>query len=281
MAASSSSIWKQKVDLLQHKCESLCTRAGDDPILRKAKTTLQKLKDLSLDETEKFDISCFLNLYSKAILDITFYEENQLVDEDFVCDDALQKVGELIRNLSEPERLARDAKLHKKAPVIEVEVLECLYWRRGALLYMYCQTVGERECWHLRNPKTFQQCLSDGVSHLMKMLKMQSPLVLNEDVSFQDLNTATLLSEGIFSDTHVLALMYCGEMCYWGLKYCSDSQSSNTGPENGDRSQDKLVAFKDIGENVLETYISVCEGPLISQGWKTEKAKTILQFLKH
>ncbi|XP_053304069.1 RAB7A-interacting MON1-CCZ1 complex subunit 1 isoform X2 [Spea bombifrons] len=222
----------------------------------------------------------------KAILDITFFEENRLVDEDFLRDESLDEVKQLIDLLSDPERLVEEVNQHQEGSdvTLEVDVLECLHWRRGALLYMFCHTVGERECWILQNKKTFQQCLQDGVFHLLRMLRTRNPLVINHEVSFHDLSTANLLSNGIFSDIHLLALMYCGEMCYWALKYCSDGQSSNsnTGCESEprDQSQDRLIPFQKVGEDTLEKYVSVCEGPLGGQGWNTDKAKDILKFLK-
>uniref|UniRef100_A0A8C5N3Z4 RAB7A interacting MON1-CCZ1 complex subunit 1 n=1 Tax=Leptobrachium leishanense TaxID=445787 RepID=A0A8C5N3Z4_9ANUR len=281
MAASSVNDWMRKVEQLQLRWQRLNTGAEEDAVLLKASATLQKLSEILSARTGELDISLFLNLYSKAVLDITFFEENQLVDEDFIRADSLEKVGELIQALSEPEHLVREAILPlPEAPLcLEVEVCECLHWRRGALLYMYCHTVGEREHWNLRNRRIFQQCLKDGVSYLLTMLKARSPVTLN-DVSFRDFSAASLLSKGIFSDIHVLALMYCGEMCYWALKYCRDAQPINDGSERGDCLQDKSPSFQEVGEHALETYVSVCEGPLANQGWNTEKAKDLLQYLK-
>ncbi|XP_053556406.1 RAB7A-interacting MON1-CCZ1 complex subunit 1 [Bombina bombina] len=283
MAASNSCEWQQRAEELQQKWERLVSEARDDAVLSKASDTLQSLKQLCTEKTEPFNILSILHLYSKAVLDITFFEENQLVNEDFPEDSSQQKVKDLIQMLSEPELLAKEANMGKEPPVVvlEDEVLECLYWRRGALLYMYSHTVREREGWLCRHASTFKQCLNDGVLFLLKMLKTRSPVNLN-DVTFRDLSTATLLNQGIFSDVHVLALMYCGEMCYWMLKYCSDKeQSTDDGPhkECCNTSQFNLQDFKGTGEKALETYIYVCEGPLSGHGWSTENAKNILQLL--
>ncbi|MEE6513154.1 hypothetical protein FKM82_020659 [Ascaphus truei] len=259
-----------------------------DAVLLKASATLHSLTDPYSEETSKVNISSRLHLYTQAILDITFVEENRLVDEDFPDDYSLRKVKELIQVLSEPEVLVKETNLHQKPQkvTLDVDVLECLHWRRGALLYMYCHTVRGREDWLLRNRRTLQQCLKDGVNYLLKMLNSRSPVHLNDDVSFQDLSTAALLSTGIFSDIHVLALMYCGEMCYWGLKYCHEENKkgppsavgSNT--ESCDRSTFNMREFQETGEKVLEKYVCVCEGSLKGQGWNIENAKNILQCLK-
>lgn len=42
-------------------------------------------------------------------MDITYFEENQLVDEDFLEESSLQKVEELISALSEPENLIKES----------------------------------------------------------------------------------------------------------------------------------------------------------------------------
>lgn len=39
--------------------------------------------------------------------------------------------------------------------VLGLELLECLYWRRGALLYMYCHTLHQRKQWIKKNKETF------------------------------------------------------------------------------------------------------------------------------
>ena len=39
--------------------------------------------------------------------------------------------------------------------VLGLELLECLYWRRGALLYMYCHTLHQRKQWIKQNKATF------------------------------------------------------------------------------------------------------------------------------
>ncbi|OCU02567.1 UPF0600 protein C5orf51 homolog [Xenopus laevis] len=279
MAAPGSPDWKQKVERLQQKWQELAAGGREDSVLSKASATLQSLSTHCSEEKDILDIASFFHLYTKAILDITFFEENQLVDRDFQGDDSLSKVRELIQILSEPEHLVKEFRQNQKAPVadLDVELSECLHWRRGALLYMYCHTVGEHEGWCLQNKGTFLQCLKDGTSYLLKMLTIRSPVHLNEEVLFQDLNTATLLSKGIFSDIHVLALMYCGEMCYWALNYCRHEEQVSHG--HSDRSSTTLD-FQEVGEGALDKYVSVCEGPLHGQGWNTEKAKTMQEFFK-
>uniref|UniRef100_A0A8C3J862 Chromosome 5 open reading frame 51 n=1 Tax=Calidris pygmaea TaxID=425635 RepID=A0A8C3J862_9CHAR len=155
-----------------------------------------------------------------AVLDITYFEENQLVDEDFPEESSLQKVKELICILSEPEDLVRECNINEEPiNILGAELLECLYWRKGALLYMYCHTAKERSEWLRENIAIFKKCLNDGVHYLMKMLSLRCPLQLNEDVSFQDKDTARLLREGKkqLQNTHsaLLLIVPLYEMRYY------------------------------------------------------------------
>ncbi|NWS99772.1 CE051 protein, partial [Mionectes macconnelli] len=251
--------------------------------LAKGSAALDKLEDLCNEGKEP--PSLLFQLYTQAVLDITYFEENQLVDEDFPEETSLQKLKELICILSEPEDLVREWNIDEEPiNILGAELLECLYWRKGALLYMYCHTAKERREWLRGNIATFKECLNDGVHYLMKMLSFRCPLQLNEDVLLQDKDTARLLSEGVFSDTHLLAMMYSGEMCYWGLKLWGEGKQDS--PESVDPAPDSNLGcgtqsvwldFHETGKNMLTKYLAVCEGPLRGQGWNTATAKQMLR----
>ncbi|XP_014730935.1 PREDICTED: UPF0600 protein C5orf51 homolog [Sturnus vulgaris] len=268
-----------------------------DTFLEKGSANLDKLKDLCNEGKEH--PSTLFQLYTQAVLDITYFEENQLVDEDFPEEYSLQKLKELICVLSEPEDLVRECGI-KEEPIniLGAELLECLYWRKGALLYMYCHTAKDRSEWLQENAATFKKCLNDGVHYLMKMLSFRCPLQLDEDVSLQDKDTARLLSEGqhrykhsnslhagIFSDTHLLAMMYSGEMCYWRLKHCGEGKQESLesvdpvyNSDLGSRPQSISLDFQETGRIMLTKYVAVCEGPLKGQGWNTTTAKQMLHY---
>ncbi|XP_049718999.1 RAB7A-interacting MON1-CCZ1 complex subunit 1 isoform X3 [Elephas maximus indicus] len=166
------------------------------------------------------------------------------------------------------------------------ELLECLSWRRGALLYMYCHSLTKRREWLSRKSSLLKKYLVDGINYLIQMLNYRCPVELNEGVSFQDLETAKLLSEGIFSDIHLLAMMYSGEMCYWGLKHCASRQSGSHDVDSDAAgasctSHKEPLDFREVGEKILKKYVSVCEGPLREQEWNTTNAKQILNFFQH
>lgn len=90
---------------------------------------------------------------------------------------------------------------------------------------------------------------------------------------------------GIFSDIHVLAMMYSGEMCYWGLKHCTNLQSENHEVDTDGfgascTTHKEPLDFREVGEKILKKYVSVCEGPLKEQEWSTANAKQILSFFQ-
>jgi hypothetical protein len=90
---------------------------------------------------------------------------------------------------------------------------------------------------------------------------------------------------GVFSDIHVLAMMYSGEMCYWGLKHCTDQQSENHEVDTdvfgaSCTTHKETLDFREVGEKILKKYVSVCEGPLKEQEWNTANAKQILSFFQ-
>ncbi|XP_064358926.1 RAB7A-interacting MON1-CCZ1 complex subunit 1-like isoform X4 [Dromaius novaehollandiae] len=231
--ASAVSALRPRLAALGRRLAALRAAGGDDTFLVKGSATLEKLKDLCKEEKEKTYCSKLLQLYTQAVLDITYFEENQLVDEDFPEDYSLPKVKELICVLSEPEDLVKECNIN-------------------------------------------EECLNDGIHYLMKMLSFRCPLQLDEDVSFQDKDT------GMFSDTHLLAMMYSGEMCYWGLKHCGEGKQKSLEMTNpvSSRSQGASLDFRDVGKNVLTKYVAVCEGPLKGQGWNTTSAKQMLCHLR-
>ncbi|XP_036265311.1 UPF0600 protein C5orf51 homolog isoform X1 [Pipistrellus kuhlii] len=289
MAAAGSGVARRVEelgDLAQAHIQQLSEAAGeDDHFLIRASAALEKLKLLCGEEKKCSNPSNLLELYTQAILDMTYFEENKLVDEDFP-EDSSQKVKELITFLSEPEILVKENNTYPNhCDLLGDELLECLSWRRGALLYMYCHSLTKRREWLTRKSALLKEYLVDGISYLLQMLNYRCPTQLDEGVSFQDLDTAKLLSEGIFSDIHLLAMMYSGEMCYWGLKHCAD-QPENQGVDTGVTGASytthrEPLDFREVGEKILNKYVFVCEGPLKEQEWNTANAKQILNFFQH
>nr|XP_060617422.1 RAB7A-interacting MON1-CCZ1 complex subunit 1 isoform X1 [Anolis sagrei ordinatus] len=256
----------------------------DDSFLMQASATLERLTALSEEHRENFTLPKFLQLYTQAALDITYFEENQLVDEEFPEESSLHKVEELINVLSEPEILVKENSTSQEPlSVLGTELLECLYWRRGALLYMFCHTVKSRKEWLTEKTELLKKFLSEGIHYLVTMLGFRCSDNTDEEVSFGDADTARLIHEGIYSDTHLLAMMYCGEMCYWGLKYCGEGKEpvQSTDPRSESRAPNMALDFRETGAKMLQKYIAVCEGPLRLHDWDTKNAKRILNYFQN
>ncbi|XP_061756349.1 RAB7A-interacting MON1-CCZ1 complex subunit 1 isoform X2 [Nerophis ophidion] len=196
-------------------------------------------------------------------------------DDDYIqnADAILDKLKSYYRQGGESSSLSKLLQDYTQVQaVLGLELLECLYWRRGALLYMYCHTLHQRKQWIKQNKETFLKCIQEGVRYLMRMLQVRNSVKLNDGVVLHDTATAGFLSEGIFSDTHLLTMMYIGEMCFWAVKY---EDYSSEMMDCKDRLQ-----FRDIGTQILNKYVLACEGPLQGQGWNTENAKEILSVLQ-
>ncbi|KPP79277.1 UPF0600 protein C5orf51-like, partial [Scleropages formosus] len=247
---------ERRISELDSKCASLRVQKQDDDYLQNASAILDKLKNYYRQGGEGSSLPKLLQDYTQVILDITFYEENQLVDQEFPEDASPYKIQQLLQDLTEPEMLAgRLAPTQEVTSVLGLELLECLYWRRGALLYMYCHTLHQRKQWIKKNKATFLKCLQEGVRYLLRMLQVRNSVKLS-----------------IFSDTHLLTLMYIGEMCFWAVKY-EDFSLETAGWK------EERIPFRDIGTQILHKYVQLCEGPLQGQGWNTENAKEILSIL--
>ena len=76
-------------------------------------------------------------------------------------------------------------------------------------------------------------------------------------------------SPGLFSDTHVLALIYGGELCSWYHRWST--------PE--DRLKYKWETYRETGETLLKCYLNACNGPLKGTGWSTSQAEKLLKCL--
>lgn len=83
------------------------------------------------------------------------------------------------------------------------------------------------------------------------------------------LSHKSIFIPGIYTDTHLLAMMYAGELCYW-LRQLKVMHRLHPTP---------AVEDGKIGIKYLQDYLKVVKGPLSVQGWSTERAEQLLEYL--
>ena len=124
-----------------------------------------------------------------------------------------------------------------------------------------------------------------------------------------------MISTAMFSETHVLSLLYAGELCYWHIKHNKPqddtSQSSQSDDAEAKATEDDthqpeaesavtssakdeskppniaiaspdVAAFsaKECGSRLLQLYLDVVEGPLKNHGWMLERANELLAYIE-
>ncbi|GAB1609783.1 UPF0600 protein C5orf51 homolog isoform X1, partial [Argonauta hians] len=208
-----------------------------------------------------------LRLFTKAMLDFTYYSESDLSATEFPENSSEDKVKEVLKQLERPVEIC--LQLFPEVKPIDIlgeELIECIYWRQGALLYMYCCTVSNDVPRRSRMQETFDQNLLQGIQYLSKMKEVRKKE--NEDYQCSSPHTLHMIKKGVYSDTHLLSFMYKGELSYWYL------QGRRPQTTQGDTGFLDIMAAE--GKADLETYVEVVEGPLKNQGWTSNRARDLL-----
>ena len=86
-------------------------------------------------------ISCLF--LPQSVLDSTYYEECQLVEQEFPVSIASKTIIHLITSLATP--IISCGSPERVATQLGTELPECVYWRVGSLMYMYCHTLMEED----------------------------------------------------------------------------------------------------------------------------------------
>ena len=252
-----------KKECLSYKaqCDDLIPRCDESqPTLLHCRIRAEKICS-SLDELDSGDPASvsveeqidILKAFVFVILDYTFYVENDWAEKNFATPEAKSAVNRLLEDLDKPRAIyhthvaivTRDDVDHRSADVdnetgdvnddnappetrtfdeaVGNDLAECLYWRKGALIYMYHSAI-EGRLSSEPNKAEIGSLLRCGVDNLKKMLSVRQEFKVIDNDAFvhDDGNTLQLIQRGLFSDTHVLALMYAGEMCYWFVKYVGE-----------------------------------------------------------
>ena len=78
----------------------------------------------------------------------------------------------------------------------------------------------------------------------------------------------------MYSDTHLLAMMYAAELCYW------HQQAVDKGLFTQDAGGSDAFCARLQGLQHLDNYLSAVTGPLKGQDWNTTRAEEIVKYFR-
>lgn len=170
---------------------------------------------------------------------------------------------------------------------------ECVHWRRGALMYMRVATMAAD-----KEPIP-RRMLSEGLEHLELFLQARGGRMaqgISEGEAEGDDGVREMVKARILGDTHLLAVVYAGEMCYWG---CTSARPEGDAEvpapalllqqlsplEEGSAALDESL-LRRAGRAKLELYLRVVSimtsdgGGGVGAGWDTGRAQSLLFLLE-
>jgi len=240
--------------------------------------------------------------YAKAVLSITWDQELVITSDEFktknsekvmnsivylldgirqLCDEVGDSPQTRDEERSQPLVTANDFRSVKT--VLGTDISECLLWRKAGLLYAFCNCRLNgglklvNNCLQIEDSSELAdeevrhkllQYLIEGMQWFRLFLSQRQPFEVTikgtEDVL---LNTSeSLIANNIFSDNHLLSLMYLSEMCVWYQKYSNHW---------------RLYLFtgfdvEECAKHCLNLYVNCVDNHFKDLGWNCEKAKQLL-----
>jgi len=222
--------------------------------------------------------------YAQAIFDVTFIYEQNLIEADFPkkSNSILLEIFSDLYNLLNIFKNEENSVISFKDIMIPlniteekqlidalgIELVECIYWRLGALAYMYASTLISKG----RLAELDSTVLDNSIMYLENMIKARirqtdathvdspQPLNINEE------QIAAMVKLGVYSDTHLLALVYAGESAFMKCKYFKDKSN----PE-----------MKQKATSLLKSFVELVNKYLKVMGWSPDKANELLSELEH
>ena len=122
----------------------LCLSGGSVPTYYILLNVLNIRFTASDDDSNKKDdedLKLALHNYTRSVLDSTYYQECTLTGLEFQGDAPFRQIAAVNKALSLPPQLCGSP--DKVGEVLGTELVECVYWRVGALLYMFCHSLYE------------------------------------------------------------------------------------------------------------------------------------------
>jgi hypothetical protein len=92
----------------------------------------------------------------------------------------------------------------------------------------------------------------------------------SKEASSSPSSSLSLLQSGLFSDNHVLANIYLGELCFWHLKYSHEWMKFLYTEWD----------LKELAIKHLTVYVNAVQNVLKDHGWNCDRALELIVCLK-
>jgi len=211
-----------------------------------------------------------LSEYGRSILDLTYITESQLIASSFPKErmgdfEEVQAKLETIRQFTlmylrvngKDEMKDQDA-LQKSgaiSDIITLDQIEVVHWRKGALYFMLVSTLNQKNRKDEIQLEWFSKCLEELELMLsVRGFKTPDPESVGE--------APELAKYGVWSSTHLLALLYGGEMCHWRTHLQPSRQVCQTGIN-------MLLKYNKFVGDLPEAY-----------GWNSSRSDVLLKILE-
>ena len=89
-----------------------------------------------------------------------------------------------------------------------------------------------------------------------------------------DVHCVLVVTSGVYSDTHLLAMMYAAELCFW------HQQAVDKGMFSQDAGDSNALHARLQGLHHLDRYLGAVNGPLKGQDWTTSRAEEIARYFR-
>eukprot|EP00698_Gefionella_okellyi_P024835 TRINITY_DN8871_c0_g1_i1.p1 TRINITY_DN8871_c0_g1~~TRINITY_DN8871_c0_g1_i1.p1 ORF type:complete len:268 (+),score=68.63 TRINITY_DN8871_c0_g1_i1:27-830(+) len=251
-----------QLDLLR----STVSAAAQSPTL--AQNSYVKAATAFLAQAPMLDSRSFitqlLRVFAWVVMDVTFESEQSVVEHEFP-EGSASKVTEITQQLESRVTAARtlcalcnDAELDMgtaSTVVHGTDLAELLFWRKGALKYMFAKTQLDRG--ELVDITVLQDSIVDlRLFRAVQQKKQQQSKGV--PIGEGGEQVAQLVSKDIYSDTHMLSVAYEAELCFVLWK------------------RYKLDEYLPKAREVILLYIAVADGPLAGTGWDTTGMQAML-----
>jgi len=234
-----------------------------------------------------------IETYAKTVLSVTWTHETRITNDSFKSETSEQDLQTIIYLLDGIKDLCHELNDVKTSndkndydcvkSLLGIDFVECLLWRKGALLYAYCNCklnddkdlLNDQEIVAGNDELADEEARHKMLTHLIDGIQWFR-LFLSQRQSMDDLltdekvsSTQSLIANKIFSDNHLLSMMYLSEMCYWYEKYSNKWQ---------------LYVHTDFdvreyAKRYLTIYVNAVENCFKSFGWNCDKAKQLLTLI--